>query len=284
GDDAIALNCPEGFGGNITRVTITNCVFKDSLTVMRIYTSLDPTSMPGGNNIHYASKVAVTNCVGYTFDNTFTLGISNGPFSTSDVDQIRDFSVSNCTFASPMGLTTIQVPMGAWSLRGVKFMPYAQPGFPFHPGTAPVISVWSPFTIGELLMDDFTILRNPEGNSVPGALISTASGSSFGRLILNNIRVVDESSTSYSAVPAVLDLAGTVAMLRLDALDMTKFTALVSGAGWTGVTALRGQGALEAGVQVPDSVMDNSNIYLSSNASGAPSIKVGGTAKRFTLV
>ena len=37
GDDAIALNCPEGYSGNIARVTVTNCTF-NSYTLMRLYT------------------------------------------------------------------------------------------------------------------------------------------------------------------------------------------------------------------------------------------------------
>lgn len=283
GDDAIAINCPEGFGGDITRVAVTNCVFDMSLTVMRIYTSIDAAHMPGGNNVHHASKIVVSNCTGITSSGTFTLGISQGPNSTTDVDQIRDFSVSNCTFSSPLGLTAITVSMGSFSLRGVKFIPFAESYFPNNPGTAPIINIWGGDAVGELLVDDFTILRNPEGNSVPAAFISTNSGSFFGRMILRNIRVVDEAGTSYGAVPAMLDLNGTVAMLRLDELDMTKFTALASSAGWGNVTALRGDGPIQANVQTPDSVMDNGSLYLSSNASGAPSIKVGGTAKRLTL-
>jgi hypothetical protein len=76
---------------------------------------------------------------------------------------------------------------------------------------------------------------------------------------------------------------GALAALRLESMDMTQIAALASGAGWTGVTALRGGGVLGTGAQLPDSVMDNDALYLSSNAGGAPSIKLGGTAKRFTL-
>jgi hypothetical protein len=101
-------------------------------------------------------------------------------------------------------------------------------------------------------------------------------------MTLRNIRVVDETGSSYGAIPAVLGFDGTVALLRIDELDMTQFTTLISS--WANVTALRGTGPLEAGVAVPDSVMDNGSLYLSSDDSGAPSIKVGGTAKRLTLV
>ena len=38
GDDSIALNCPEGYSGNISRVAVTNCTF-NSLSLMRLYTT-----------------------------------------------------------------------------------------------------------------------------------------------------------------------------------------------------------------------------------------------------
>ena len=38
GDDSIALNAPEGYSGNISRVSVTGCTF-DSWSLMRIYTT-----------------------------------------------------------------------------------------------------------------------------------------------------------------------------------------------------------------------------------------------------
>ena len=39
GDDSIALNCPEGYSGNISRVQVTGCTF-NSLSLMRLYTTI----------------------------------------------------------------------------------------------------------------------------------------------------------------------------------------------------------------------------------------------------
>lgn len=285
GDDSIAINCPEGYGGDISRVAVTNCVFNGSLSVMRVYTSIDAAHMPGGNNVHKAHSIVVSNCTGYTYNNNFTFGITEGPSSTTDADQIQDFSVVNCTLSSPQGFVTgACVPMGSITFRGVKFIPIASSDHGGHPGTDAVFSLWSPYPIGELTFDDFTILRNSSGNSVPAALLSTnGGGSSINLLTLRNVRVVDSAESSYGAVPAVLDINGTVSLLRVDELDMTQFTAFTSNAGWVNIAAIRGAGLLEAGVQVPDANMDSNTLYLSSNASGAPSIKVGGTAKRLTL-
>ena len=37
-DDSIALNCPEGYSGDIARVLVTDCTF-DSWSLMRLYTA-----------------------------------------------------------------------------------------------------------------------------------------------------------------------------------------------------------------------------------------------------
>ena len=71
--------------------------------------------------------------------------------------------------------------------------------------------------------------------------------------------------------------------LRLEAIDLTHIAALFGADGTSGIGVLRGAGVIGTGSPVPDSVMDNNAMYLSSNANGALSIKVGGAAKRFAL-
>lgn len=273
GDDAIALNAPEGYGGDISRVTVTNCRFNNALTVMRIYTSLDVAAMPG-NNVHKVCNVAVSNCAGTLTSVCFNLGITNGGLSsTADADQIQDLTVSNCSFASPQGLALLLAPAGSLVFRGIAFTPT---------GASSLISGY--FSgIGELVLDDVRVLRNPVGNAVLDSFVLLCAGLTMDRVTLLNCRAVDEEGSSYPAHTSLIDCQGTIAALRLEAIDMTHIAALASGAGWTGVTALRGGGVLGTGAQVPDSVMDSNALYLSSNASGALSLKLGGTAKRLTL-
>jgi Right handed beta helix region len=273
GDDAIALNAPEGYGGDISRVTVTNCVFDNSLTVMRAYTSLDAAAMPS-NNVHRIRNVVVANCTGTTTLQCFNLGITNGGLSaTADAGQLQDFSVENCTLSSPLGLAYLLTPIGSLSFRNVKFIPAS---------AAPVISCYFS-SVGELELNGVRVVRNPDGNAAPASVVYLYSGVAVDRVSIVNFAVVDEEGSSYPAVPCILDNNGALSALRLEAIDMTHIAALVSAAGWAGVAALRGGGVLGAGVQVPDAVMDANALYLSSNAGGAPSIKVGGTAKRLTL-
>jgi hypothetical protein len=49
------------------------------------------------------------------------------------------------------------------------------------------------------------------------------------------------------------------------------------------VALMRGAGLLATGAQIADVAMDSNALYLSSDAGGAPSIKIGGVAKRLTL-
>jgi hypothetical protein len=270
GDDAIALNAPEGYGGDISRVTITNCRFFNSLSVMRIYTSLDPAYMPT-NNVHKVRDVVISNCSGFISGICFGLGIEGaGLTSTSDVDQIQDFSISNCTFSAPTNLMRVRDNIGSISLSGVKFIPTS---------TNPIFDLGG-YGVGELSLTDFTVLRNPDGNAACDVILVSGT---VDKLSLIHCRVTDEEGSSYTAMSSWVNNAGTVSNLRLEAVDMTHMAALTAGSSWTGFTTVKGSGVLGTCVQIPDANMDNNALYLSSNDSGAPSIKVSGTAKRLTL-
>src|SRR6202022_1213882 len=67
GDDAIALNCPEGYSGNISRVAVSNCTF-NSWSLMRLYTGLGP----GAED--RIDSVTVTNCSGSMIIAAFLIG------------------------------------------------------------------------------------------------------------------------------------------------------------------------------------------------------------------
>jgi hypothetical protein len=272
GDDAIALNSPEGYGGDISRVTVTNCRFHHSLSFVRAYTSIDAAAMPS-NNVHRIRNVVVSNCTGVCSNIGFVFGIFGAGLTPApDVDQIQDFSVSNCTFSSQNVLMLLAQSCGLIRLSGVNYIPTS---------ANPLVTVWN--AIGQLTLEGVTVLRNPDGSGAPGALVSLISGSSVDRLALLNCRVVDEAGSSYAPVPCFVDVQGAVSAMLLEAIDLTHVASLASSAGWSGVTALRGGGVLGTGTQLPDSVMEDNTLYLSSNSGGAPSIKVGGVAKRLTL-
>jgi hypothetical protein len=280
GDDAIAVNCPEGYGGDISRVAVTNCIFDNALTVMRIYTSLGTSAMPT-NNIHAARQIVVSNCVGSTRYCAFSLGINGGGGneSLSTADQIEDLLIENCDIMSDTSLSGL-----GWILfsDAVGFLQARGCVMRAPQSTAPFVMFNGTSAAGHIALSDITILRNADGSSTP-ALVDTTSAAGVGKLTISGARVTDAVGSSYTAIPAALNLANTVSELIVESLDMDHFTAPFGSAGTGNVTLARGTGLLATGAQIADSIMDNNCLYLSSNASGAPSIKVSGTAKRLTL-
>ena len=277
GDDAVAINCPEGYGGDISRVVVTNCVFNNALTVARIYTSLGVTAM-STNNIHKARQIAFSNCVGSTRVCAFSLGI-NGPGtqSTADVNQIEDLLIENCDITSnvngeSLGWILVSDSVGLLQVRGcVMRSPTIATPFVMFNGISQV---------SHLVLSDVTILRNSTGNSTP-ALFDNTNAISVGKLTINGARVTDEAGTSYAAIAEALVFGSPVAELVIESLDMDHFTALA--ASFANVSVARGAGLLGTGAQIADATMGNNALYLSFNASGTPSIKVAGVAKRLAI-
>ena len=71
-DDSIAMNCPEGYGGDISRVTITDCVF-NGFSLLRLYTKINN---PGVNPVaYYIDTVTVSNCNGTFSEVGFMIGL-----------------------------------------------------------------------------------------------------------------------------------------------------------------------------------------------------------------
>src|SRR6202043_3677064 len=89
GDDSIALNCPEGYSGDISRVTVTNCTF-NSWSLMRLYTILGP-------NKFKIDTVNVSNCIGTLAEAAFLIGLSSG----SNPNSVDGLTISDCSLFAP---------------------------------------------------------------------------------------------------------------------------------------------------------------------------------------
>jgi hypothetical protein len=89
GDDSIALNCPEGHSGNISRVAVTNCSF-NSWSLMRLYTT------NWSPNKFSIDTVSVSNCSGTLSEACFLIGLSNG----SRPNSVDSLTISDCNLTS----------------------------------------------------------------------------------------------------------------------------------------------------------------------------------------
>ncbi len=111
GDDSIALNCPEGYSGNISRVRVTNCKF-NSWSLMRLYTSF------GGSSRYSIDAVSVSNCSGTLAEAAFLIGVGNG----SSPNSVASLDVADCNLTAPTVLGVAE-NFGTIGLQNVTFTP-----------------------------------------------------------------------------------------------------------------------------------------------------------------
>lgn len=110
-DDSIALTCPEGYSGDISRVAVSNCRF-NSLSLMRLYTT------NGGPNKFNIDAVSGSNCGGTFSEAAFLIGLSNG----SNPNSVASLTISDCNLAAPTVLRVAE-NFGTIALRNVTFVP-----------------------------------------------------------------------------------------------------------------------------------------------------------------
>ncbi len=274
GDDSIALNCPEGYSGNISRVAVTDCTFK-SWSLMRLYTTL------GGANKFKIDTVSVSNCSGTFLEGAFLIGYYN----VSGSNSISSLTVSDCNLITPTVLGAGE-NFGTIAFKNVTFVPWQSPdifweesesnhtsAFFRPPPPTPVV----PYAGSTLSFDNCRIYRN---SNINVAAVILENDSRIDNLVFNGLVLKDAGS--YSPVPELLNIErGSIGQLVLNSLDSNKIKTTVSEGGFTSVGSVSGTGVLATGWEFPDAVMANGVPYISAN-SGLPSIKVGGVVEGYS--
>lgn len=267
-DDAIALNCPEGFCGNIENVTVTDCTFS-SWTLMR----MDTINSNGNYRRYMIRNVQVSRCSGQMQLAAFLLGQGAGALPES----ISGFTVSDCTLTAPAVLE-IGANFGAVELNNVRFTPA---GSQQTPGYA--IARTSPFFYDctyagtSLTLTNCLIVRT---SGVDVAALIVEYGSSIANFEVDGLAVND----GYPAAAAMANLAnGTLGQLTIDAVTSARIAAPVSGAGFAAVGEVTGTGlaVLNSGWEFPDWVMADGVPYISAE-TGIASIEVNGVVEPFS--
>jgi hypothetical protein len=279
GDDSIALNAPEGFSGAISQITISDNTFLGCTTACRAY------GWGGGRNPFLANIVMSNNTGSFQVNSVgFATGvhlIGLNQLGTKNVDTVQDLSSEN--FAFNIGAVGQPVscaePCGSLSFSGYKWL---------GPLSAyPFFGFWeSNVGVSSLLLSNCSIYRNAAGNAAAYgvAAITQEGGAKTGcvikKLTVDGFSIENESGTSYSAIPYLIDMAGlSIGELLIENLDPTNITALVNPTtGFAGITSISGAGVLGTGFHIPDSVMSNNCPYISSTGAnaGQPCIKIGG--------
>ncbi len=247
GDDSIALNCPEGHGGDISRVAVDNCRF-DSLSLMRLYTT------PGGPRFRIDS-VTVSNCTGNLEAPAFLIGLAPGSLPNS-VDNVL---ISDCSVTAPAVLAVAE-NFGNITLRNVAFIPpslfsgFLAPGGPYDP-----------FVGASLSFQNCKIAGNG------GTATLLADGSMIGSVVFNGFAA--QNSLLLGTI-----LSGSIGQLIINAVDSTNITAPLND--FATIGSVSGTGVLATGWEFPDAVMAESVPFISAS-TGLPSIKVNGVVQLY---
>lgn len=273
GDDSIALNCPEGYTGNISRVTVTGCTF-DSFSLMRLYTTLNA---PGQFKV---DTVSVSNCTGTLSEYAFVIGWAGGSLP----DSVTSLTVSNCTLTAP-AILGVAENFGTILLRNIVFTPSpAHIDWFGHPQSNRTCAFLRPspsngtvnYVGTSLTIENCVIARNSDTQV---AAVVVENGTTIANLSFKGFSLSD--TRSYDSVPVLVEIgSGSVAQLDLESLTTTQITAPVSAEQFQWIGSVCGVGVLATGWKFPDAVMAEEVPYISAS-TGLPSIKIGGVVEPY---
>ncbi len=264
GDDAIALNAPEGIGGPIERVAISNCLFERAATCIRIYGCTDP-KLP-----YPVSNVVLGNCTGSLTNTPFMLGFER----RAAIDNLQGFQASNCSFQTNYW-ATLNESCGTLNFQANTWDSPTIAGF--------FLWIPLPVTLSSITLANCRIYRGTRGNAPAFGLSAAdaARGSVIRKLSLEGFAVEHEAGQIYPSIPYLLDTSNvTIEHLYIGSLDPANIAALVKPSlDFRGVHEISGPGVLATGFAIPDNVIAENTPYLSAS-SGNPSIKLHGKVKK----
>jgi hypothetical protein len=272
GDDSIALNCPEGHSGNISRVAVTNCKF-NSFSLMRLYTT------NWSPNKFSIDTVSVSNCIGTLSQACFLIGLSNG----SRPNSVDSLTISDCNLTAPTVLGVAE-NFGTIVIRNVTFVPSRSNVIWVAPQANHVCAFLRPSPLygGETYVGSslsFENCRIYRSADMEVAAVILENDSTINNLAFNGFALQDAGS--YSAVSKLINIgSGSIGQLVLDSLDSANIKAPTSAGEFLGVGSVTGAGVLATGWEFPDAAMANGLPYISAS-TGLPSIKVGGVVESY---
>lgn len=272
GDDSIALNCPEGYSGNISRVAVSGCTF-NSYSLMRLYTK-------GSNGAQFTiDTVSVDNCHGTLTEGAFLIGLNENSLPNS----VATLAVSNCELTAPTILCLAE-NFGTITLSNVTFHPFVSKVTWVKTGhdrtaafarNSPLYGA-NRFAGSNLVFENCLISRNENENV---AALILENDSQIANLEFNGFTLQDP--VLYFPVRDLLILeGGSVNQLTFDSIDPHDFTVPIEPEGFQKIGSIGGAGVLATGWKFPDPVMANGVPFISAE-TGLPTIKVHGFAQPY---
>jgi hypothetical protein len=271
-DDSIALNCPEGYSGNISRVQVSDCTF-NSWSLMRLYTTV------WSPNKFIIDNVSVDNCSGTLVEAAFLIGLSGGSLPNS----VASLNISDCSLSAPT-ILAIAENFGSIALKKVVFTPNPAKAAWIPPQWNTECAFIRPsplygnvISVGSSLTFDDCRINRSENFLAPASILANSSRIQY--LAFNGFEMTD--SGAYDALPALVDIGqGSIGELVFNSVNNKNIVAPVSGEGFSAIDIVSGTGVLATGWEFPDAVMTDGVPYISAS-SGLPSIKVNGVVEPY---
>ena len=271
GDDSIALNCPEGYSGDISRVAVQNCTFH-GLSLMRLYTA------NGGPRFNIES-VNVSNCNGELTEAAFLIGTSGG----SNPNSVTGLNISDCKLAAPTILGMAE-NFGNIALKNVTLKPWQSRVDWVAPQPNRICAFLRPsplygnisFSGSSLSLENCTL-----GYSLDLSIaVVLENDSTIENVIFNGFGVMNAGLVT--PVPSLVEMAsGSIGQLVLNSVDRGTIGGPVPASEFSNLGSVSGTGVLATGWEFPDAVMADGVPYISAS-TGLPSIKVNGVVEPYT--
>jgi hypothetical protein len=267
GDDAIALNCPEGYSGDISRVTVNNCTF-NSPTLMRLNTI----EYPNDGASFYIDTVAVSNCSGTLQNSCFEIGDGAGGNSNA----VTGFTISNCELSAP-AILNIWANFGDIALKNVTLVPsnsaLQAPGYALARTNRRLLYPDSGYYTGSSLTFENCVIS---GGGSPVAAVIVENTSTIATVEFNGFAL--QGCSGHGLVSFA---SGSIGQLIIDSVTTENIQAAVPGGAFSDVGMVSGAGVLATGWKFPDAVMANNVPYISAS-TGQPSIKINGVVEPYS--
>lgn len=268
GDDSIALNAPEGHGGDISRVTVSGCTFR-SFSLMRLYTT------NGGPDKFIIDNVSVSNCSGWLLEAAFLIGLANNSLPNS----IASLTVSDCKLGGP-AILEIAENFGMINLKNVVFTPDQTDAIWLGPsGFSRPTAIYGAITsLGSSLIFENCSINRTQDIIAPASIL--ANNSRIEYLAFNGFEV--QNGRKYPALPQLLEIGqGSIGQLVFNSANSNDIEGPISEGGFAYVETVSGTGVLATGWEFPDAVMANDVPYISAE-TGLPSIKINGVVTLYS--
>jgi hypothetical protein len=293
GDDAIALNAVEGYCGPINSVAITNNVFDNAFTAMRMYN--EDTNACGNGLVPLISYVDWNNNNGTVASHPFIFGLGGPPYESGSLNPaISHVHISNSSFNNP-GSAGVNVPFYlAENIDDLSISNFTEVSpndgilIEFGPGTC-IGSYINHYN--RISLTDVTIANTAQGSAFQHLYDNSSNCLQIGTLTVHGFGTTWEGISPSTQGPLIQSLTSpsTMNYLMMTDVDPTNLSMIGGLAGIANVSAQVPGGYVTSGAIAsnvsPITEITTTTAAFSSTFTGNETFmsRTGSSATTFTL-